>query len=476
MEEQPNFFQNPFFKTLRGVVGFVIVYLGLGLLLRYFPGAYFSEGKTYLGEILLDVLVFAVGCVVWMVFFTQFILPVKKIGDRVRIVSRLVSYMLGWHGPALFIENGIIQEREGESKKKGPGVIWLDSASAAVLRTSVRFTRTIGPGVHFTSGDEYIAATADLHTLTQTIGPDDKDEPFETKDEEKSVKERFDATSAMTRDGIIVSATIAINFRIKSKPGEGNTRFGFDPKNTEAAIRDSLVRGAPTNQPIWSTLPAKMAADLWREYLGKFRLNELFEISAGRSETTIQVINDLIKKRLAKPTVEVLDNFGRPKLTDPQREREYALLLKQKEFDTAAKLQETMDSQEFRTLTEMGLEVTGVTIKRLIFAPDIEARLVSQWTTMWQKNAIKERDQVDRDRKLWETLGQEDALKDFALEASREIARNRAEDRTQALEMLVHSTFRGVQRNPSLLKRTNTEQRELAEIVSWLRNLRGPSA
>jgi regulator of protease activity HflC (stomatin/prohibitin superfamily) len=218
-----------------------------------------------------------------------------------------------------------------------------------------------------------------------------------------------------------------------------------------------------------------MAADLWREYLGKFRLSELFEIGAGRTETTVQFINDMIKKRLSKQYVEVVDAFGKVKI-DPRKEKEHAILLKNKQMDAAAKLQEMMESTEYKTLTGMGLEVTSVTIKRLIFSPDIEERLVNQWTTMWQKNAMKERDQVERERKLAEAGGQEDALREFALEASREISQGRARNRANALEKLVHATFRAVQRNSDLLKRINTEQRELMEIVSWLKDLGGPSA
>ena len=126
----------------------------------------------------------------------------------------------------------------------------------------------------------------------------------------------------------------------------------------------------------------------------------------------------------------------------------------------------------------MGLEVMGVTIKRLFFQPEVEARLISLWTTQWLKNAQKERDQVERNRKMTEARAQEDALKDFAINASQEISQLAVDGDAQkihALEMLVHSTFLGVRRSTALLKRANTEQRELAEIFRWLREKRGES-
>jgi len=474
MDENTSIFQQPLFKRLMGFGAFLVAYLLIGLVMR------FTDDPTvnHTLEVFSDLAICIAGMIGWMVFFAQFVLPVNKLPDRWKVVERLVTYLMGGHGPAIFIENGFTRAKEGESKKRGPGVIWLDSASAAVLRTTVRFTRTIGPGVHFTNHDEYIAATADLHTLTQTIGPNENDEPYKILDSDpnyKAVKERTELTSAMTRDGITVSASITVNFRIKSTPGEGNSQFGFNPKNTEAAIRDSMVRESKLDHPVWNTLPARMAADIWREYLGKFRLSELFEKSELHPDTTIQFINDMIKKRLTKPQLELLDEFGQVVLESKRREQDYQRLLKEKNKEAAENLLKKIESTEFIKLSEMGLEIKSVVIKKLFFTPDIEEQLINQWTALWLKNAQKERDQVELDRRLWEATGQQEGLKDFALNASQEIARQTSENPAHALEMLVHSTFRGVQKNPGLIKRLNNELRDLSEIFSWLRNLRGPS-
>ena len=450
MDEQDGFFQHPVVKTLLRFGIFILVYL---ILLVW---QYFSPGGVNPLSPILDVFICVVGALFWMMFFAQFVLPVTKISARLRIIDRLVSYLGGYHGPAIFVENGIVRESEGELKKRGPGVVWLDSASAAVLRTAVKFTRTIGPGVHFTRGKEYIAATVDLHTLTQAIGPNDDDQPFsigrDDPDYEHVQKRRYD-TSALTRDAIEVVATITVTFRIRSTPGEGGTPFGYNEENVRLAVTDSLTQGAQTDLPVWSPLPARMAVDIWREYLRKFKLIQLFEIPEGRAETSLQMINGLLAKRLKQETVEVLDDFGR--------------LLP--DVPPAA-------SHEFERLRGMGVEVTAAFVRRLAFAPEVQEKLTSQWTTLWLKNAQKERDQVDRNRKLIEANAQEEALKEFAINASQEISQIKPAEvspKTHALEMLVHSTFLGIRRNTSLLKRTSTEQRELAEIFRWLREKRG---
>ncbi len=453
MDDELGFFQRPIVKTLIGFGVFIFIYFVL-------LGVQFLWlGVTDPLAPLVDAFICVVGSLLWMIFFAQFVLPVQKIRDRITIFDRLVGYLLNYHGPALFVENGVVHANERERKKRGPGVVWLDSASAAVLRTPVKFTRIVGPGVHFTRSKEYIAATVDLHTLTQAIGPSDDDQPFtvarDHPDYEQIQKRRYE-TSALTRDAIEVPATITVTFRIKSTPGEGGSPFGFNEDNVRKAVTDNLTQGLQTDQPVWSPLPAKMAADVWREYLRKFKLTELFEVPEGRTETTLQMVNALLKKRLSQETVDVLDDFGRPLPDVPP-----------------------VASQEFERLRNMGLEVTAVFVRRLFFAPEVEEKLISQWTTLWLKNAQKERDQVERNRKLTEVRAHEEALKEFALNASQEIAQVKPDEKAptvHALEMLVHSTFLGIRRNTALLKRTNTEQRELADIFHWLREKRGESS
>jgi len=528
MEEQPRFFQQPLVRAIMGFFGFVLAYLFMNLLayiwvwffvpapedgvVPVFTSAFFLGPANDVLQQLVDVVVCMVGLGAWLVFFAQFVLPVRTFSDRLKVVDRLVTYLTGGHGPAMFVENGIVRAREEEKKRKGPGVIWLDSASAAVLRTGVKFTRTVGPGVHFTAADESIAGTADLHQLNLTVGPDEKEDqgnkdPFKATRE--TCPEDYDAiqkrrweTSALTRDGIEVVATIGVTFHIAAKEGEGNTRFGFNPQNAEKAIRDSLTRGADASQPVWSELPARMAVDVWREYVRKFRQDELFTTADNRVDTGLQTIAAMVGKRMKQREVERFDDFGRVVLKpeevckkifnehrqqnryhDVQRQLEdvisgsdfkyqgmYAFLLKNGKVKDAGDYLEMTNSREFETLSQMGLEVLGVNFKRVIFAPDIEERIISQWTTLWKKNAEKERDQVERDRKLAETAGQEDALKEYAFEATREFQHDPLPNKYGALYYLVHNTFLGVRRNSSLLKRTNTEQRELSDIFSWLRD------
>jgi hypothetical protein len=240
-----------------------------------------------------------------MAFFAQFVLPVRTLHDRQKIFDRLLADLFGGHGPAMFIRNGELVKREGEERKKGPGVLWLDSASAAVTRTPVKIKQTLGPGVHFIDNGEYIAGIVDLHIQSQTLGPRETDDPFaepgENMDDEEydKVQDRRKTVSALTRDGIEVIPTITISFRLDTgfpKEGEPGSRFGFrtgvtkqakekEEKDKEAirqailgeGINPNIISDATRRRVAWNELPASLAVDVWREYASKFTLDELFK-------------------------------------------------------------------------------------------------------------------------------------------------------------------------------------------------------
>lgn len=262
--------------------------------------------RANLFEIFVDLAcVFPLLLVFWMAFFAQFVLPVRTFRDRQKMFDRLITYLFGGHGPAMFIENGNVKEHTGERLKKGPGVLWLDSASAAVTRTAVAIKQTIGPGVHFINRGEFIAGTVDLHIQSQTIGPKETDKPFDAKKESQAqeewdqVQDRRKQVSALTRDGIEVIPNISISFRVNTgfpKERQPGSRFGYrtgvrrsdrlnEERDKDAIRRAILAEGvnpnavpdSPRRRVAWNELPAALAVDVWREYAAKFTLDQLFK-------------------------------------------------------------------------------------------------------------------------------------------------------------------------------------------------------
>jgi hypothetical protein len=443
----------------------------------------------------------ALGFILWFVFFLQFILPVRSLSDRGKLLGRIMLYFLGDRGPAIFIKDGkIIQkmiktegEVQAEIQKHGPGVIWLDPASAVVLRTATRFTRAVGPGIVFTQRGETVASVVDLHLQRQSLGPKESENPFAPKPDDmtdekyKELQQRVRwATSGMTRDGIEVVAELSVVFKIDADESrkEGGTPFGYNADAVFKAVaneginpnakQDSLQYHIP-----WNELPAYVAVDLWREYLRKFTMNQLFETvqpdarsveqeaalqhrsstdllfgslpppAAGKipeSRTALQFIVDMLNERLKKPETTVLDDFGRPS-------------------------GQKAPSLEYALIKERGIKIVKASIRKVCLSPGIEEQLIRQWTANWLETARLEREHVEQKRSLAAHAGSEDAQEEFAFRLSREIMKKAPEHPREALELLLQATRKTISRDPALYQRMSTETQEITDIIQWLRGL-----
>ncbi len=501
--------------------------------------------------------IFPILLLLWMAFFSQFILPVHTFSDRAQIFNRLIARLFGSRGPAIFIKNGIEEKEPGEEKRKGPGVLWLDSASAAVTRTATRIKQTLGPGVHFLDAKESIAGTVDLHTQTHTIGPTREGEnPFaekkeeQSEDEYKQIQDRRKQVSALTRDGIEVVPTINVVFRVDTgfpKKGQSGSRFGYrtgvtpkdkrDEREDQSAIRKAILgeginpyygRENPRHRIAWNQLPAAVAVDVWREYASKFILDELFtpeqkvspakpppiqptdeeidpltqaiqvgpsrdtfqtalarilrminlwmarrtgrmeqkeKASPPRSEesqaytppppqkekielrTAFEVINEMVKARMTQQFVDFLDDTGK------RNERQPPVL-----------------SREFELLKDRGLKVISVSVNNPRLDPVIDKDIIDRWEASWLGHANAEKDQVQRRRSLFETAGQERAVKQYAEWLSDAVVRvnpKRGEVKN-ALKSLLMRTRAIIVRNDQLRHKMGTELQDVEEILRWI--------
>ena len=326
------FYKRPWFYIASWLAILLVVY---GLQIYRLGGI-----QAGLIDIFIDlVFIFPALLFFWIAFFAQFVLPVRTFKDRQKIFSRLLTDLLGGHGPALFIENGVIKEHSGERLKSGPGVLWLDSASAAVTRSAVAIRQTMGPGVHFMESGEYIAGTVDLHIQSQTVGPKESDKPFDKKSDSQTdeefhqIQDRRKQVSALTRDGIEVIPNVSVSFRVDTgfpKEGQPGSRFGYrtgvtkkakaeEQKDKEAirkailgeGINPNMQANSPRHRVAWNQLPAALAVDLWREYAAKFTLDELFA-----PEQTVPAP----PPQSPQPTEEEIDLLSQPLQVGSRRE------------------------------------------------------------------------------------------------------------------------------------------------------------
>jgi hypothetical protein len=537
MDEEPKFYQRPGFGIAVTIIFWLIWYV---VQLYRMDGGILANIQRYF--ILHGFLCF-VGLLVWLAFFAQFVLPVRTLRDRQKIFERLTSYF-GLPGPAIFIRNGVIVSRQDEQQRRAPGVIWLDSASAAVLRNKVRFTRVVGPGVHFTNTNEYIAGTVDLHKQSHRIGPRGDEDPFAEKRPEQSeaeyqeIQKRRNETRAMTRDGIEVVPDMLITFRIDADPASGDqpgSRFGFDEEAVRRAITGQGINpNAPQetsrSQVAWNRLPAMLAADLWREYLARFPLNELFQYlppampvdptiglpavpepvaapvelpaeTGLRAALTdmLKVLNGMVeglairleggRKAKAEPEPQASGTAParpaeKPSAAQPSLETAIQLINRMvKARLTQPRVDEIdafgrptgrrIDSPEYHLLKERGIRIAMAITFNLRFNRAVDEQIAARWSSTWLDTAKKEQEYVRRLHNVRTMDGKDSALFDYVdglcRDMTQSLKKNKARPgKAETLRHLLRNTRTQLARNNKLQQRLNTEIDELTEIIRRL--------
>jgi hypothetical protein len=395
----------------------------------------------------------------WLVyFFSQFVLPIQNQKYRQEIYARVKNFETGSRGQALFIKNGRVIMHEGEANKRGPGVIVLDTASAAVLRTDTEIKDTVGPGVKFTQGNEYIAGSIDLRSQWQFIGPLTTDQPFlnpvplSPKDY-NDTQSRRRQTSGLTRDGFEISPTISIRFSIKRSkeklPTESGvtSQYGYDADSIRNAItREVIELGTSENSKVrmeWNQLPAHLVVNVWREYIRKFKFGDLF---TANGVSGLQTIQEMINKRVKQKDVEALD-------------------------DTGVKTGEWLESREFQQLQLRGLEIKEVRIHNVLFDPSLEEQTLQQWSAEWMNNARKEEKYLKEKESLIETASRDEASKNFAKIASKQFSGKTTmpqENPFKTLQLLIQPLREFIVSESGANSEMDMELRKLDDIWKWL--------
>jgi hypothetical protein len=392
-------------------------------------------------------------------FFSQFVLPIQNPKYRQDIFTRVRNFETGSRGPALFVKNGRVIMHEGESNKRGAGLIILDTASALVLRTDTEIKDTVGPGIKFTRGDEYIAGSVDLRSQWQFIGPLSTEQPFlnpvpiSSPKNYNDIQNRRQQTSGLTRDGFEVSPTISIKFSIRRpveiNPSESGVTsyYGYDADAVRNAItREVIQLGTSDNSKTrmeWNKLPAHLVVNIWREYVRKFKLNDLFT-SSGISG--LQTIEDMINKRIKQANVVALDDTGIP-------------------------TGEWLESLEFKQLQSRGLEIMEVRIHNVLFEPSIEEQIVEQWSAEWLNIAKKEENHLKEKEALIETAARDEASKSFARIVSNPFGgkpTHPQQNPFKTLQLLIQPLKDFILSDSTANSDMETELRKLDEIWKWL--------
>ena len=333
--------------------------------------------NSNLSNLLIDTSLFILSFFIFLFFFSIFIIPFKEKKDLLPIFHRVLLFITGKHGLISHINNGVKTEKHVVSTKNNPGLILLDSSSAAVISISTRYNRAVGPGVVFTNKNDVLADTVDLQLQKQIIGPLEGENPYSEKqkyekpDSYFSRIQRASKTKAVTRDGIEIVATFSLTFKIKSKPGEGNSPFGYNPLSVERAILGQAVdiNGGSQNESAksWTSLSGILAVDIWRELIHKYKLNELFQVNRSHLDYCLENIHS----RLTQQKYEEIDEYGK-------KTGKYAL------------------SNEYQLLEDRGINFLEIQLKKISLPTEIENGLVNQWESSWLRISNNEQTTISR--------------------------------------------------------------------------------
>ena len=329
----------------------------LSSLLAYILWVFVSGGlRVNLVFIILDLILFLFTFFAFLFIFSQFIFPLTSYEDRLAAFKRLLLYVFAQHGPINNIKDGFTSNIYHNLKINNPGVIRLDSASAALLGNKTGLNRVVGPGVVFTEKSESVVNSIDLHIQKHWLGPLENENPFSTKRKtENSVeyqerRKRADQTRGFTRDGIEIIPSFSISFKLISSPGAGNTAFGFNPLSVQRALIDQPIQRINQENEMavqdWNKLPGFLLTDIWREILQKFRFSEIFH----ENDSALKLILEHIQARLTeKEIIEIGEDdvFVGKKIT----------------------------SNEFTLLQDKGIVFLKLHLQQLWFSPEIETQL-----------------------------------------------------------------------------------------------------
>jgi hypothetical protein len=183
--------------------------------------------------------------------------------------------------------------------------------------------------------------------------------------------------------------------------------------------------------------------NIWREYIRKFKLGDLF---ATEGKSGLQTIEEMINRRVKQSDVMALD-------------------------DTGVSTGEWLESLEFKQLQSRGLEIMEVRIHNIIFDPVLEEQTIQQWSTEWMNIAKKEENHLKEKEALIETASRDEASKSFARIASRQFSGKPTmpqQNPFKTLQLLIQPLKEFMLNESNANSDTEMELRKLDEIWKWL--------
>lgn len=279
-----------------------ILYLLLSASLIFFGLQTFLKNEGGLISFALVAIFIFIAIFTFSLFaFSFFILPINEPADALNVFIRLLAFITRQHGPIIQIKKGVISNKHAGFIKNSPGLVLLDSASAAVISRTITYNRSAGPGICFTQKGEQILNSADLSLQKSWIGPLENENPFSLRQKNESDEQyrlrlkRAEDTTAYTADGNKIIASFNVIFKLRGDAGEGGSPFGYNPFSVKRALLKQSS-GSEENDhsffDLWSGFPAILVVDIWKEQIRQYRFNQIFSRDKSVLDDCLRVIQE----------------------------------------------------------------------------------------------------------------------------------------------------------------------------------------
>jgi regulator of protease activity HflC (stomatin/prohibitin superfamily) len=169
----------------------------------------------------------------------------------------LASFVFDCHLASYHIDRGeVVQTVPGQKMPRwGSGVLLNRPGSAAVLETPTRFSRVLGPGVHFVRRGEYVKRPIDLH-----------------------IQFRADTIKATTKDAVPLELSVYCLFRIAAdRDGRSSPDFVFSEDNLRKAVYGPEGYDKEGDYR-WDRYAFEVVVTRFREIVARIRLDQLFDV------------------------------------------------------------------------------------------------------------------------------------------------------------------------------------------------------
>ncbi len=215
---------------------------------------------------------------------SQSLFPVLDWPRRLGAVEALVSFVFDYHRSSYIVDDKVSERIPGHSTPRaGSGVVLVGVARAAVLHTTTRLSRAVGPGVAFVHQLERVRTAVDLRTQARST-----------------------RVKAHTKDAVPVETNLHCLFRIGNgnRSGAPAEDFPFSERAVGQAICDWEGAGYS-----WDDYALQVTTARFREILARFRLDQLF---ASRDTDQLprtvlhSSLNAAVRSDLAKRGIELV--------------------------------------------------------------------------------------------------------------------------------------------------------------------------